>query len=219
MLLRVAARSPGRRGSFSLRLGRVCNLGGPAAAVKQGSDNAAHASFAFVMATGIVSIAAADNGCRWLSLGLFAIACAFYPVLGVRAARNRRVTVESFAIVAATSVLAARLAFSGQRSLAFALWLAAVIAWCALCCLRPGLGARTGTRLLTVVATESLAVAALLARAGWSGLRSSGSSSASAFTWSCSRPGLRPTSESGAATCGSRWGRSRSRHWLHPTCA
>jgi tellurite resistance protein TehA-like permease len=121
------------------------------------------------MATGIVSIAAADEGRRWLSLALLVVAAALYIVLVVRAARHRAVSVESFALVAATSVLAARLAVAGERPAALGLWAIALGFWAVVCLGLRSLGPRTGLRLLASVATQSLAVAGVLSlpALGW----------------------------------------------------
>jgi hypothetical protein len=76
--------------------------------------------FAAVMATGIVSIAAADQGYRWISLGLAVIAGCALPVLVVVCAlswrrsppdvRDPDVLLRMFTYVAACAVLGARLA-------------------------------------------------------------------------------------------------------------
>jgi tellurite resistance protein TehA-like permease len=76
--------------------------------------------FAAVMATGIVSIAAADHGYRWISLGLAVIAACALPVLVVVCAvswrrfpldvRDPDVLLRLFTYVAACAVLGARLA-------------------------------------------------------------------------------------------------------------
>ncbi|GAY18143.1 tellurite resistance/C4-dicarboxylate transporter family protein [Mycobacterium sp. shizuoka-1] len=76
--------------------------------------------FAAVMATGIVSIAAADHGYRWISLGLAVIAACALPVLVVVCAfgwhrspldvRDPDVLLRMFTYVAACAVVGARLA-------------------------------------------------------------------------------------------------------------
>jgi tellurite resistance protein TehA-like permease len=94
--------------------------------------------FAAVMATGIVSIAAADHGYRWISLVLAVLALVALPVLMVLSARSignlfaiedPDVLVRLFSYVAACAVLGAR--FAGSRlaleifaGLALAGWLA-----------------------------------------------------------------------------------------------
>lgn len=88
-------------------------------------------AFAFVMATGIVSIAAADHGLRWISVGLAAVAAIALPVLMVLIARDWRrfdlrdhtVALPLFTYVAACAVLATR--FAENR---VALWLLAAMA-------------------------------------------------------------------------------------------
>lgn len=126
--------------------------------------------FAFVMATGIVSVAAARQGLAIFSGVFFAIA--FLVWLGSAAAltrrrlrlRRHRPPFESFAVVAATAVLGARFVLAGQNALALALWVVAALSWLALLLQTPMLGKPSGGSLLIVVATESLAVlAALLA--------------------------------------------------------
>src|SRR5581483_6448929 len=59
-----------------------------------------HGAYAAVMATGIVSVAAAEDGIAWLSWGLAAVAACLYVALAPRAVRCLRVGVESFAVVA-----------------------------------------------------------------------------------------------------------------------
>lgn len=76
--------------------------------------------FAAVMATGIVSIAGADHGYRWISLGLVVIAACALPVLVVLCAVSWQrspldfgdpdVLLRMFTYVAACAVLGARLA-------------------------------------------------------------------------------------------------------------
>jgi tellurite resistance protein TehA-like permease len=76
--------------------------------------------FAAVMATGIVSIAGADHGYRWISLGLAVLAVVALPVLAVVAAtawlkdpldlRDPDVMLRLFTYVAACAVLGARFA-------------------------------------------------------------------------------------------------------------
>lgn len=74
-------------------------------------------AFAFVMATGIVSIAAADHRIDWLSVGLAVIAAGGMPVLMYLTARrwhfdvrDHTVALPLFTYVAACAVLAARFA-------------------------------------------------------------------------------------------------------------
>ena len=130
-------------------------------------------AFAFVMATGIVSVGAAQEGRLALSWTLFALGAGAYAVLAALAAARgtelRRV--ETLTFVAGTGVLGARLALAGDRRAAFALWAVAVLAWLLLLpgvageLARRAVARRSGSALLAVVAPESLAVvAALLAR-------------------------------------------------------
>ena len=112
--------------------------------------------FAAVMATGIVSIAAADHGQRWISGGLAAVAAVMLPMLVVLAAVGWKrapldysdvdVVVRLFTYVAACAVLAAR--FAGT----WAAWLLAGLAVQAWLSLMPALVSR-------------------MRRAGWAGLR------------------------------------------------
>lgn len=118
------------------------------------------------MATGIVSVAVAERGVAWLSWTLLAVALAISAALAPRAARHRVVGDESFAIVAATSVLGARWAIAGRRTVALAFFAGAVALWAAVWLGRPRPAESTGVRLLAAVATESLAVVATLATAG-----------------------------------------------------
>jgi tellurite resistance protein TehA-like permease len=126
--------------------------------------------FAFVMATGIVSIAAAQEGHGAFSWALFAVGAAAYVVLAALVVRHgtelRRVEVLTF--VAGTGVLAARLALAGDARpalglsvLAFAVW-AALVPGVARELARRAASRRTGSALLAVVAPESLAIAAAI---------------------------------------------------------
>lgn len=136
-------------------------------------------AFAFVMATGIVSIAAALQGLPTLSRAFLGIGCAAALVLGaavgLRALRTSdpRPRLRSFAVVAGTAVLGSRFALAGRTTLALALWSLACVLWLALLLRlrRPARGDLGGGALLVVVATESLAVlAAVLAPAVAPGL-------------------------------------------------
>jgi Voltage-dependent anion channel len=133
-------------------------------------------AFAFVMATGIVSIAAADHEFHWLSVGLGVLAVFGVPLLMVLMARYWRgvdvcdhtVALPLFTYVAACAVLAAR--FAEYR---VALWAGAAMAlqgWLSLIPLtvrsmwrhrRTGLrdNARGGWELASV-ATSGLAIVA-----------------------------------------------------------
>ena len=126
-------------------------------------------AFSFVMAAGIVSIAAFIYRFFALSDVLLVAACAAWIVLAVivsvRTANSprRRPRVQSFALVAATAVVGARFALTGNATLALVLWSVAALLWLALIVQCPAIE-RSGGSLLAVVAPESLAVlAALLA--------------------------------------------------------
>jgi tellurite resistance protein TehA-like permease len=160
---------------------------GPLAQAVRGTDARA---FAMVMATGIVSIALRQAGNPALSEALLWIASAAFVVLVVgsvwRAAwfpadarsdliRPDRVF-SFFAIAAAASVLAARLADRGQHIVVAALTACTALAWAAACGLViTFLADRTGTRRaiadvngtwqLWVVGTQSVAIAATSAYA------------------------------------------------------
>jgi prepilin-type N-terminal cleavage/methylation domain-containing protein len=115
------------------------------------------------MATGIVSEAAADQRLAVLSQALLAVAAAAWVVLVLAlggAAGRRRPRPASFAVVAATAVLGVRSLDVGAPALALALWALALACWVALLVARPRLGEVTGSTLLALVATESLAVLA-----------------------------------------------------------
>lgn len=132
--------------------------------------------FAAVMATGIVSIAAADHGYRWISGGLAVVAAVMLPVLVVAAAVGWKrtpldfsdvdVVLRLFTYVAACTVLAAR--FAGT----WAVWPLAGLAVQAWLALMPVLVSRMrragwaglwprarGTWELAGVATSGLAIA------------------------------------------------------------
>jgi len=126
-------------------------------------------AFAFVMATGIVSTAAAGVGLVILSDALLVFALASWCVLAAvvfpRAVRQaRRPRLQSFALVAGTAVLGVRFVFAADDRLALGLWCLALFFYLLLIVRRPTLGSAVGGSLLFVVATESLAaLAALLA--------------------------------------------------------
>src|SRR5581483_10723516 len=126
-------------------------------------------SFAFVMATGIVSVAAAQNGRGALSWTLFALAASAYGALLalalVRGSDLRRI--EAWTVVAAAAVLGARLGLAADWAAAAALWLLAAASWIVLLPgAVPDLARRTarrrGSAFLAVVALESLAIAAAM---------------------------------------------------------
>ena len=120
-------------------------------------------SGAFVMGTGIVSIALALDGEKALSHTLFAIAAAGWLVSAAAALGRARVP-ASLTGVAGTAVLGARAALLGWGRVATVALALTVAMWLALV---PGL-IRTpreravGTSFLVVVATESIAVLAAL---------------------------------------------------------
>jgi len=128
----------------------------------------ARAGFGSVMATGIVSVASAELDLRLLSRAFAAVAFAMYAALLAGLGHRRRAPaprVETFAAVAATAVLGTRLALDGDGLPARAFLAAAALVWLAtwasLARLRT-LGPATGTRLLAVVSTQSLAILAVL---------------------------------------------------------
>lgn len=141
-------------------------------------------SFAFVMATGIVSIAAELQAFHWLAVVLFAINAAVFPVLSLgsllRLARSptamlgevvgHRTGAGYLTVVAGTGILGNQIALlTSHQQLAAALWLAACVLWAVLVyaffmgltiqpnkpALETGLD---GTWLLVVVASESLTI-------------------------------------------------------------
>jgi tellurite resistance protein TehA-like permease len=150
--------------------------------------------FALVMATGIIGIAASQQGAGWLADALFVVAVAAYVVLAVllvaRVLLAPRALVadlvshaRGFAlltVVAGTNVLGSAAAvIHGWWALAWALWwvslpLWAVLAYTTLAAVvvgpdKPGLqGGINGTWFLLTVSTESIAAlgALLLARDG-----------------------------------------------------
>jgi tellurite resistance protein TehA-like permease len=102
--------------------------------------------FAAVMATGIVSIAAADHGYRWISVVLAVLAVVGLPVLMVLSARSvgnlftisdPDVLVRLFSYVAACAVLGARFAWSF-----LALWVFFALALQGWLSLAPAVGRR-----------------------------------------------------------------------------
>lgn len=118
------------------------------------------------MATGIVSVACAELRLGLVSWAFAAVAFALYVLVGAAAVRHRSLGppgAGAFAAVAATAVLGSRLALAGVHDAAWAFLVFAVIVWLGVCAkLTPELelGPPTGTRLLTTVATESVAILA-----------------------------------------------------------
>lgn len=133
------------------------------------------AAFAFVMATGIVSVAAFQQGTIVLSDALLAIACLSWVILAAavarhaRAVQRRRPRLQSFALVAATAVIGARFAVGGAGTLALVLWSASCGFWLLLILQRPRGERIRGGSLLIIVATESLSVLAALLAPRWIG--------------------------------------------------
>jgi tellurite resistance protein TehA-like permease len=128
-------------------------------------------AFAFVMATGIVSVAARLQGLATFSEVAFTVAVLGWSVLAavlcVQRLRSepRRPRLESFAFVAATAVLGARFSYAGSNVVALALWALAIAAWFVLLVRRPELTPANGSWFLVVVGTEALAVlGSLIAR-------------------------------------------------------
>jgi tellurite resistance protein TehA-like permease len=131
-------------------------------------------AFAFVMATGIVSVAASLQGLPALSETLLWVACLAWVTLalalslrGFRQATSTRPRFASFAFVAATAVLGTRFALMGHTAVAFALLVLAASSWLALLPRRRGGERADGGWFLIVVGTESLAVLASLLAQRW----------------------------------------------------
>jgi tellurite resistance protein TehA-like permease len=143
-------------------------------------------SFAFVMATGIVSIAAMRLDRGEVAAGLFAVNLGVFPLLWVvmliRLARdpaavlgelrNHRTGAGFLTVVAATNILGDQFVlFASNRDVAAVLWLASLTLWVGLIYaffvaitvkpVKPPLATGLdGAWLLTVVATEALAILA-----------------------------------------------------------
>jgi voltage-gated anion channel len=146
--------------------------------------------FAVVMATGAVSVAAHEDGLRWVSAALGVLAAVVYAVLAARvaagAARDPRATAHHLAqpavfglltLVVATDVLATRVQLANDRTVALVLAALALAAWLPLApaavrvARSIGRAARRrvahGGWLNLVVATQSLAIVA--GQASWTG--------------------------------------------------
>jgi tellurite resistance protein TehA-like permease len=145
-------------------------------------------SFAFVMATGIVSIAAMRLGHDAIGTVLFALNLTAFPLLCVLMLirvfrhpvavlgelRSHRAGAGFLTAVAATSIVGDQFVlFASNRHIAAALWLASLILWLGLIyaffvamtikSVKPTLPkGLDGTWLLTVVATEAIAILAAL---------------------------------------------------------
>lgn len=154
-------------------------------------------SFALVMATGIVSIGALQQGFRAVADGLFVLNVAAYVILWgltiVRLARFPRLVLEDLGshqrgagfltIVAGTNVLGSQVALlTSWTGLAFALWLFGILTWVGLTYTfltavtvrgtKPGLEQGIGGAwLLLVVSTESIAVLGALVAPSVEGAR------------------------------------------------
>jgi tellurite resistance protein TehA-like permease len=140
--------------------------------------------FAWVMATGIVSIGASLLGYPTLSRITLGVTVAAFIVLIVaytaralwfwswmrRSLRDPTTAVAYFTVVAGTNVLATRLAMAGHPTVAFGLGVAAAAVWVALTyglpwsivadAHRPVLAEINGTWLIWVVSTQSLSIVA-----------------------------------------------------------
>ena len=92
-------------------------------------------AFAFVMATGIVSVAAFVEDLALLSDVLLAVACASWAAPAAvlswppRRSSQGRPRLQSFALVAATAVIAVRFSLAGHGAIALGLWGVAVCSW------------------------------------------------------------------------------------------
>jgi tellurite resistance protein TehA-like permease len=111
-------------------------------------------AFTVVMATGILGVGARLEGIAPLADALLACACLVWLVL---AALLRSRAVRSFALVAGTAVVGADFLLAGQGELGLTLWCLAAALWVAVAVAVRGEAAGS---LLTIVATESLAVLA-----------------------------------------------------------
>jgi tellurite resistance protein TehA-like permease len=111
-------------------------------------------AFTVVMATGILGVGARLEGIAPLADVLLALACLAWLVL---AALLRARALRSFALVAGTAVVGADLLLAGHGTAALALWSLAAALWLAVAF---AIRMEAATSLLTIVATESLAVLA-----------------------------------------------------------
>lgn len=111
-------------------------------------------AFAAVMATGILGVGARLEGVGPLADVLLALACLTW--LGLTALLGVR-SIRAFAVVAGTAVVGTDFLLAGQTELALALWSLSALLWLAV-----AFTVRTeaANSLLTIVATESLAVLA-----------------------------------------------------------
>jgi tellurite resistance protein TehA-like permease len=120
-------------------------------------------SGAFVMGTGIVSVALALDGEDALSQSLFALAAAGWVAAAVAACARGRFP-ASLTGVAGTAVIGARAALLGWGRIATAALALALVLWLALVpeIVRAPRERAVGTSFLVVVATESIAALAAL---------------------------------------------------------
>jgi tellurite resistance protein TehA-like permease len=149
-------------------------------------------SFAFVMATGIVSIAAALNGIELIAISLFAVNIFAFAMLSLLLVlrlrchpagflaelRDHRRAPSLLTIVAGTCVLGNQVSLlTAHQQVAAVLWIGAAIVWLALSycpfvlTVKPAKplleGGLDGSWLLIVVAPEALAIAATRAVRSW----------------------------------------------------
>jgi tellurite resistance protein TehA-like permease len=98
-------------------------------------------AFAFVMATGIVSVAASVEHLPVFSDVLLGLACAGWVALALALLPGRfgRPRLQAFALVAATSVVGARLAIAEVDVMPLVLWSCALLFWVVLLARRPSL--------------------------------------------------------------------------------
>ncbi len=146
-------------------------------------------SFSSVMATGILSIDAAERGIPALAAALLVIAISAYLALislaGMRSLgrpriapdRWRRSEFRPLTFVAATAVLGTRLVTGGASGIAIGLLAVGLVSWIAISCrLGASLAGRerldpqsllTGSTFLTVVAVQSLATLCVALAVRW----------------------------------------------------
>jgi tellurite resistance protein TehA-like permease len=110
--------------------------------------------FAVVMATGILGVGARLEGIAVLADALLAAGCAVWLVLALGLGRR---SLGSFAVAAGTVVIGADFLLAGEPELALALWSLGAGLWLSVLLLAR---LRAAASLLSIVATESLAVLA-----------------------------------------------------------
>ena len=111
-------------------------------------------SFTVVMATGILGAGARLDGIEPLADALLALGCLVWLVLAAILGPG---VMRSFAVVAGTAVLGGDLSLAGHGEFALAFWSLAAALWLAVALT---IRNEAGGSLLTIVATESLAVLA-----------------------------------------------------------